>query len=616
MKTTFLKFITTVFCISFSFILKAQPGTLDKTFSNNGKLFESSFTGNCTAVAIQKDGKIVTGGIYDANKEENIAFIFARFNTDGSLDETFGDNGKTIIERVENILIYDQMRALSIQEDGKIIGCGRVVGNNSDRYSDIAVIRLNADGKPDNSFSDNGLLVLNIGNEDRVTDMALQPDGKLLLTGFIEQTDGQSQGGFLTRILPDGSYDNSFGENGVIFLRNLSISNISAITLQADNKILICGEYFGKSLFVMRFLPNGSFDNTFDEEKDGITGIIFADDEFPNANLYDIAVQPDGKILVAGSAGINSFYEMALARFKSDGSVDSAFGDKMGYTVVPIEDNGVAKAYHVEVVGEKIILTGLYATTDPNSYFGAVRYNMDGTLDPAFGENGIAVTGFLNLGILYVGYGAIQADGKIVIGGAGYQEGEYNFTNIALVRFNNDIVLPIIYSKFTATQTKEYITLNWQTTTELNNKYFAVERSSNAVNYTAVAQVNSVATGAAVQDYAYTDKLPLAGTNYYRLKQVDKDGKFSNSKTINISYLKPGSIQLFPNPAKDKLTVKGLNAAIISTIAVLDIQGKQLLQFTAKAAAYSFSIGSLAPGTYMVRVKDDNGTKVEKFVKQ
>ncbi len=186
-----------------------------------------------------------------------------------------------------------------------------------------------------------------------------------------------------------------------------------------------------------------------------------------------------------------------------------------------------------------------------------------------------------------------------------------------LVRYNGgDLVLPITYTKFTATQTKANITLNWQTATELNNSYFAVERSSNAVSYTTVAQVNSTGTGTTVQDYFYTDKLPLAGNNYYRLKQTDKDGKYSYSKTVSIAFLKPGSIQLYPNPAKEQLTVKGLNAAITSTIAVLDAQGKQLLQFTAKAAAYSFSIGSLAPGTYMVRVKDENGIAVEKFVKQ
>ncbi len=156
----------------------------------------------------------------------------------------------------------------------------------------------------------------------------------------------------------------------------------------------------------------------------------------------------------------------------------------------------------------------------------------------------------------------------------------------------------------------------WQITTELNNKYFAVERSSNAINYSSIAQVNSAATGTAIKEYFYTDKLPVAGTNYYRLKQVDTDGKYTYSKVISLSFLKPGTIQLFPNPAKEQLTVKGLNAAVTSTIAVLDIQGKPLLHFTAKAAAYSFSINKLAAGTYLVRVKDDNGIAVQKFVKQ
>ncbi len=607
---------TTIYLLVFCATLNAQPGTLDNTFSDNGKGFYNEFTGSCKAIVIQKDGKIVTGGFHDAYNIENTGFIVARFNINGSLDESFGTNGKTIITGVENAEMTQDFAALAIQEDGKIIGCGRVVGNNIDRYSDIAIIRLDANGKLDNSFSNNGVLILNLKSEDQVTDLALQTDGKILITGRIKETDIDRTEGFVVRILSDGNYDETFGENGIRFTSfNYAILHVKSLTLQQDNKILICGEYFGKSLFVIRFLPDGTLDNTFDEENDGIAGIRYEENDVPFATLNDIAVQPDGKILVTGSAG-GSSYKMALARFKSDGSIDSAFGDKTGYTIVPIENNGVGIAYHVEVVSDKIIVTGLYSTTDPNSNFGVVRFNMDGTLDASFGENGIAVAGFLNLGIISAGYGAIQEDGKIIIGGSGYQEGETDFTNVALVRFNNDAILPITYNKFTATQTKEYIALNWQTATELNNKYFAVERSSNAVNYAAIAQVNSTVTGTAVKDYFYTDKQPVAGTNYYRLKQVDADGKFSYSKVVSIGFIKPGTIQLFPNPAKEQLTVKGLNAAVTSTIAVLDVQGKPLLHFTAKAAVYSFSINSLAAGTYMVRVKDDNGTAIQKFVKQ
>ena len=120
----------------------------------------------------------------------------------------------------------------------------------------------------------------------------------------------------------------------------------------------------------------------------------------------------------------------------------------------------------------------------------------------------------------------MQTDGKIIASGNGYtyKVGDPSHgAKFALARYNGGhAILPIIYNKFTATQTKAYITLNWQTATDLNNSYFAVERSSNAANYTAVAPVNSVASGATVQDYAYTDKLPIPGINYYRLKQVDK----------------------------------------------------------------------------------------------
>ncbi len=604
-----------IICITIGLFLlcktaSSQPGTLDKSFSNNGKAFYDEFNGECVAIASQADGKIITGGYHSANNSEKTGSLIERFNVDGSVDESFGDKGRLIVTDAEG-RHPNGVSDIFVLPNGKIVCC--IYAN--DKYADIGLIRLNSNGTFDNSFSENGIAIISLGQDATIGGMLLQTDGKIIIGG--KQEDGAA---FLLRYLLDGAIlDESFGENGIVLneATGAAISELNAIALQPDGKIILSGRYFSGSLVLIRYLPDGKIDLSFDEDKDGVAGIRLEDGDVPYSYIYDLAIQPDGKIVAAGTAG-SSFSHMVVIRFNSDGSVDTAFGDKPGYSILQME-SGSGKAYDVTVTSDKkIILSGLYYLSGHTDMgFGAAKYNEDGSLDVSFGDNGLAVAGFDEIDGVG-GAGIVGEDGKITIGGWGYHLDDHQFDHsfITMVRFNNEIILPIIYSKFSATQTKEYITLNWQTTTELNNKYFAVERSSNAVNYTAVAQVNSIASGAAVQDYAYTDKLPLAGTNYYRLKQVDKDGKFSYSKTVSIGYIKPGSIQLFPNPAKDKLTVKGLNAAITSTIAVLDIQGKQLLQFTAKAAAYSFSIGSLAPGTYMVWVKDVNGTAVEKFVKQ
>ncbi len=606
---------TTVCYLIMSLTVNAQSGTADNSFGINGKVINETFTGICDALVIQEDGKILTGGTHYSYNVNERGFIIGRFNTDGSLDESFGNKGETTITYAEGESIY-LLVSLALQENGKIIA-GGMSTNTSNHYSDLCIARLNANGSLDSSFNGDGIFVKSVGKNDRVADIVIQEDDKIIVTGFKGLTDYNEGEPFVMRILPDGEMDESFGEKGIVLVSDeLGIYSVNAIALQTDNKILIAGKYFGNTFFVIRFLPDGSFDNTFDEEKDGIAGIRFEDADLPYSYIYDMALQPDGKILLAGGGGSGPG-KMAVVRFNNDGSIDTAFGDKKGYSLLTTNKVGSTGALTVNVEADKkIILTGVYST-DEKDAFAAAKYNVDGSVDLSFGENGLATQDFNEFtNILGAGAGALQKDGKIVVGGYGYPPTDNDFTFIGLVRFNNDAALPIIYSKFTATQTKEYVTLNWQTTTELNNSYFAVERSGNAVNYTAVARVNSAATGAAVQDYAYTDKLPFAGTNYYRLKQVDKDGKFSYSKTVSIGYLKPGSIQLFPNPAKDKLTVKGLNTAITSTITVLDVQGKTLQQFTVKAATYTFSIQNLAPGTYMVRVKDANGVATEKFVKQ
>ncbi len=592
-----MKHLIFALCIVAAFAAKAQPGTLDISFGKEGIVTGESYTGYARATALQKDGKIVVAGIGGYN--DIGGSLVARYNADGSIDQTFGYNGLVVTAFYGQV---DGFYCVAIQEDGKILAGGRLGAT-----VDAGVVRYLPDGTIDSSFGENGIALTDLGEHENVTGMALQSDGKILLTGLVFK-EYSSNKYFLMRYNSDGILDEGFGDKGIIVNKLDEDIEINSIVMQPNGKIIIAGIYsifVNERFLLIRYMPDGTLDPSF--SKTGIAKISYPPSPV-NMAINSVALQEDGKIIIAGETGPTGYTEfLTVARIDADGSLDKSFGNE-GAAVTKL-GNDVLIAYAVMVQPDgKIVAVGYNNHANANSNFLVVRYMPDGVLDSTFGTNGLESTTINQSAGAYAG--VIQEDGKIIAVG----DNTYSFT---IARYNGgDAILPITYSKFTATQTKATITLNWQTTTELNNSYFAVERSSNAVNYAAVAQVNSVATGAAVQDYAYTDKLPLAGNNYYRLKQVDKDGKFSYSKTVSIAYLKPGSIQLFPNPAKDRLTIKGLNAAITSTIAVLDIQGKQLLQFAAKAATYSFSIGSLAPGTYMVRVKDDNETKVEKFVKE
>ncbi len=582
----------------------AQPGTLDNTFGNEGKVIGENYLGYSKALAVQTDGKLIAAG--QGNDGITGGFLLVRYNTDGIMDNTFGKQGIVITEFNDNSGV-EVIKALAIQEDGKIIAAG-----HSNNNIDITVARYLNDGSPDSSFGKNGIAVTDLGKQEFVSSMALQPDGKIVVAGLTYGFgDNDTKKGFTVRYRENGKLDESFGNKGGVVTTFETSIKLNSITVQPDGKIIIGGisDYITASskFLLIRYLSDGSIDGSFGTNgivKDGFTG-------YTNTGLNSILLYPDGKIIAAGSTSIDDDIYMAAARFESNGEVDISFGSE-GKVVTDFKRN-VSFAISVLVQTDgKIILAGNaqdYLVT--NNVFALARYEGNGSLDLSFGTNGLQTTdmGAYNLCDVAV----LQQDGKIVLCGSGGVGTTFN-----LARYNGgDAILPITSNKFTAAQNKQYVTLNWQTDTELNNRYFVLERSSNAVNYAAIAQVNSVGTGATAHEYNFTDKQPVQGTNYYRLKQTDADGKYSYSKMLSINYIKPGTILLLPNPAKDQLTVKGLNAANISTISLLNIQGKLIHQFTAKQiTAYSFNISNISAGTYMVWVKDNNGVVTQKFIKQ
>ncbi|WP_330300273.1 calcium-binding protein [Streptomyces sp. NBC_00503] len=386
----------------------AAPGDLDPGFGPDGRV-TTAFPGSAEGhdIARQADGKlVVVGGSTDAG------FALARYNTNGSPDTTFGGDGTVTDDFGGGGHIAN---AVAVQpSDGKIVVAGttEVIAEEGGGCCFFSVARYNTDGSPDTGFGDGGLVrVEEFGGSADGADVAVQPDGKIIAAG-----KGGGGGFALVRLNSDGSLDPGLGGDGAVVAGFTPASPQDAggtargMALQPDGKILAVG-YVGNTAFdigVARYLPNGSLDTTF--SGDGMVTADFGGTEFGNA----VALQPDGRIVAAGSGGAG----FALLRYNANGSPDTGFGTGGRTSVNFPGDGGTASAMALQQNG-KIVLAG--RADDPNSSeandFGLARFNTNGTVDTGFGGDGFVVTGFGDFdearGVL------VQPDGKIVAAGYG-----------------------------------------------------------------------------------------------------------------------------------------------------------------------------------------------------
>ena len=385
-----------------------HAGDLDPTFGTSGKVrtdFFGSYDG-AYALAVQSDGRIIAaGGIAEAGSN---AFGLARYNFDGSLDPTFGNGGKVITHFFHS---NDGIFGLAIQADEKIIAAGYTLVNFS---YDFALARYNSDGSLDSSFGENGKIHTDFGGEDLANTVKILPDNKILVAGTA------ANGAALVRYNTNGSLDLSFGVGGRAFPAVGLV--ITSIVLQPDGKILgagvtIIGE--DQSFLVIRLNSDGSLDQSF-----GNSGKVVTD-FFSDADAaLDVELQTDGRIIVGGYAYGNNAINFALARYNLDGSLDTSFGvDGKAATSAGanLED------LYIQPDG-RIIGAGMgFTDTADGGWtmdFTLVRFNQNGSVDSSFGVNGKVTTPFLTsadppVGIPYatVMEAALEPNGRLVAAG-------------------------------------------------------------------------------------------------------------------------------------------------------------------------------------------------------
>ncbi len=416
----------TICYLLFAISANAQPGNLDSDFDSDGKLtvdFDSQ-NDRASAVAVQPDGKVIVAGYARIAGDDD--FAMARFNTDGTLDATFGTVGKVTTSFSAN---DDVALAMLLQPDGKIILAGNVYNGTYD----FAMARYTSTGALDNTFSDDGILYTDFTNSaDVCAAAALQPDGKIILAG---EKYGQSLPEFaLIRYNSDGSLDNTFGTGGKVttaFGNSPSAASAKALAVQPDGKIIAAGLTWDDginsySYFALaRYNADGSLDNTF--SVDGKATTVIGDEDGALANA--LVLQPNGYIVAAGFTRITSNYYMALARYKTDGTLDTGFDGDGKVITDNIPFTGHARAVVLQTDG-KIIAAGLYETNVLQS-FGLVRLYQDGSPDNTFGSGGAVYTSFDNNDASAYA-AAIQPDLKIVL--AGNMHNGVNF-DFAVVRY-------------------------------------------------------------------------------------------------------------------------------------------------------------------------------------
>lgn len=412
----------------FTALVYAAAGGLDPTFGSSGKiqLNVGASVDEALAVAIQPDRKIVVVG--RTNNGSRMDTVLLRYNEDGSLDPSFDGDGKIVADLgSEN---EDGATAFAIQPDGKIV----IVG-----FANFQVLlaRYNEAGRPDPSFGSDGKITDSDWSGSAAV-VAIQPDGKLIVAGEVSEGERGYLDFMLARYNSDGSPDSSFGSNGKIttdFNQNFDYGN--ALALQPDGKIVVAGTAYkvlNPDFALARYNPDGSLDPSFDGDGKVTTNLNGGWD-FAQA----LILQPDGKLVVAG----NSSGQFALARYNSNGSLDTSFdGDGSVITDFGAGFEWVS-ALARQSTGELLVGGTTDTAGSGSADFALARYHEDGGLDASFGVDGKVTTDF-SKGEDMIQDLALQADGKIVAVGYADLDGDAKF---AIARYQNDWSPPVLMTR-------------------------------------------------------------------------------------------------------------------------------------------------------------------------
>ena len=612
---------TTYNGVTENYILRLNAnGTKDTSF-NAGTGFNSSVT----TIAVQPDGKILLGGYFTTYKGVTENRII-RLNTDGTKDTSF-NTGTGFNTNVWEI---------AIQPDGKIL-----VGGDFTTYKGVTenhILRLNANGAKDTSF--------NTGTwfNDSVRIIAVKPDGKLMLGGnFTTYNDVRENR--IIRLNTDGTKDTSFntgtGFNNIVW----------SLAIQPDGKTLVGGSFITYKGVTENRIVRLNIDGTKDTSFNTGTGF--------NSNVYSIAVQPDGKILVGGDfTTYKGVTENRILRLNTDGTKDTSFNTGTGF-------NNFVYTITVQPDG-KILMGGNFTSYKSVTEKFILRLNTDGTKDTSLNTG----TGFDNL--IYTI--AVQPDGKIIMGGNFYtyngavenriirlntdgtKDTSFNtgtgfdsFVHTIAVQPDGKILVGGIFVAYRGVIENRIIRLNtngtkdtsFSTGTGFNSTVWAIAiqpdgkilvggdfTTYRGVIENCIIRLNadgskntSFSTGAGFNNSVNTIALQpdgkiLMGGGFTTYKSSSQSAYLialhTEASLGTADFNDSNALVIFPNPVNNVLNIKATDISNIQGVKIIDLQGKVVLEKTNN----SINVSTLAKGLYIVKIVTDKGEVTKKFIKE
>lgn len=423
------------FVISILQLTLFAQGNLDVNFGNNGLV--TTQIGNSESksfdVKLQSDGKIVIAG-YTYSNITGYDFVCARYNVNGQLDNTFGDNGITTIDLQGGS--DDKAKSLEIDLDNKIV----IVGSSDNgSLQGGALVRLNEDGSLDSSFGNNGITIHE--QQTSTWDYAIEynvvrihyASGKIV-TGGTKYFTGQRSFIIISKFNDNGTMDSSFGDDGNAEYTGIPINEVNGVEwvledlkLKPNGKITAVGwinevgdgNLLDGDHYMCRFNSNGTIDNTFDTDGQDYSVVTTGDDE-----SHSMYLNPDDSFLVVGSTKWTANdHRTYFAKVNSSGSSFSNYG------WIQLSESSKDIGYSLDKDSEGRYLIGGSTSIDDISSFFLVRINSDNSIDDSFGENGLITTSF-GANTFSKAFGmVIQPDNKIILVG-------YSDNKIALARYN------------------------------------------------------------------------------------------------------------------------------------------------------------------------------------
>jgi uncharacterized delta-60 repeat protein len=420
--------------LSVTTLASAGGGDLDPSFSGDGWVRSYDVTGytgpyfakSAEDLAIQPDGKIVAvGEVQDGDSRHYFGVL--RWTADGRLDRSFGNGGLSVTD----VGVFEIAHAVALQRDGKLVVAGDAVGLEGacDLTTCIVVARYGRDGSLDRSFGTAGVVHTGtFGCGCVANDVAIQPDGKIVVAGwrFRYGPSDESKAFAVNRYLPDGRLDPSFSRDGLATISvDRGLDAGYAVALQPDGRIVVAGQN-GKSFGTMedfgliRLRRNGTLDRTF--SRNGRQTVNFGKARRDMA--VALAVQRDGRVIVVGVSRATpiSTPSIAIARLRRNGRLDRSFGSRGRRLTVPVPNGGDGRAVAVQPDGRILVAGQALEHRNQNAAsWLLVRYTNRGTMDRSFGRGGVVVSDF-GTGIDSAEAIMLQADGRILVGGEVYMD--------------------------------------------------------------------------------------------------------------------------------------------------------------------------------------------------